>query len=147
LLRFQLEPALHPDLIADPSPAAGQPMAPYDEQLEIVPDALTPTSPTRFTVTLPDESTRDYFVDPYRLEVLGSVDPDRTTLSGAAVLIHGELMAGSAGAYLGDSERPTSDAYTGSVANLDTAIVVAGRVGLARPFTVVLPTGTRACSR
>ncbi len=109
-------------------------------------EPLTPTSPTRFTVTLPDESTRDYFVDPYRLEVLGSVDPDRT-LSGAAVLIHGELMAGSAGAYLGDSEWPTSDAIYRLWANLDTAIVVAGRAGLARPFTVVLPTGTRACSR
>ncbi len=33
LLRFQLEPALHPDLMRIPAPAAGQPMAPYDEQL------------------------------------------------------------------------------------------------------------------
>jgi hypothetical protein len=34
----------------------------------------TAWNPRRFTVTLPDESTRDYFVDPYRLEVLGSLD-------------------------------------------------------------------------
>ena len=111
LFRFQLEPALHPNVMRIPAPAAGQPMASYDDQLETVQDALTadgraaaavvmmtepltPTTPTRFNVTLPDGSTRDYFVDPYRLDVLGSLDPDRT-LSGAAVLLHGELMAGA----------------------------------------------------
>ena len=272
LFRFQLEPALHPDLMRIPAPAAGQPMAPYDEQLEIVQEAivaeqpagsavammtepLTPTTPSRFIVTLPDESTRDYFVDPYRLEVLGSLDPDRT-LSGSAVLLHGELMAGAPGAYvmelgacwaivmgltgyylfvrgwrsraravrqgrggapmrqshalvgavaglallgllvsglpwtalwgsttqqlatangtsfwsddhgalsepgstldeslphshanipwaLGASERPSSDpgGYTGPLANLDTAVVVAAKAGLTRPYTVVLPEG------
>ena len=207
-------------------------------------------------MTLPDESTRDYFVDPYRLEVLGSLDPDRT-LSGAAVLLHGELMTGAPGAYvmelgacwaivmaltgyylfvrgwrartralrqgragapvrqthalvgavaglalvgllvsglpwtelwgsktqqlatangtsfwsddhgalsepgspldeslphshankvpwgLGANERPTSNlnGYTGPMANLDTAVVVAARAGLTRPYTVVLPEG------
>jgi uncharacterized iron-regulated membrane protein len=116
LFRFQLEPALHPDLMRIPAPAAGAPMAPYDEQLEVLAEALTaedrgtavvammtepasPTSPTRFTVTIADETTRDYFVNPYTLEVLGSVNPDRT-LSGAAILLHGELMAGKPGAYV-----------------------------------------------
>lgn len=116
LFRFQLEPALHPDLMRIPAPMAGMPMAPYDEQLEIVDAALaaegregasvvlmteplTATSPTRFTVTLADESTRGYFVDPYALQVLGSLNPDRT-LSGAAVLLHGELMVGLPGALV-----------------------------------------------
>lgn len=269
LFRFQLEPALHPDLMRIPAPAAGQRMASYDDQLEIVQDALaaegragatvltmteplTPTTPTRFTVTLADESTRDYFVDPYAWEVLGSLDPDRT-LSGLAVLLHADLMAGVPGALvmelgacwaivmaltgyllfvrgrpararagrsgrvrrlhsgvgavaglallgllisglpwtqvwgsttqqlatangtsfwsddhgalsepgstldeslphshankvpwgLGEQQRPESDpnGAAGSVANLDTAVTVADREGLARPYTVVLPDG------
>lgn len=112
LFRFQLEPALHPDLMhVDPRPGVGA--ATYDDQREVVEqsldtDGLTGAyiasmteprdaeSPTRFTVTLPDESSRDYFVDPYRLEVLGSLNPD-TTLSGTAVRLHGELMTGKIG--------------------------------------------------
>jgi uncharacterized iron-regulated membrane protein len=269
LFRFQLEPALHPDLMRIPAPAAGQRMASYDDQLEIVQEALaaegregaavammteplTPTTPTRFTVTLADESTRDYFVDPYAWRVLGSLDPDRT-LSGTAVLLHADLMSGVPGALLmelgacwaivmaltgyvlfvrgwrararagragrvrrlhswvgaiagvallgllvsglpwtqlwgsttqqlatangtsfwsddhgalsepgstldeslphshantvpwglGKEQRPESDrsGYPGSVANLDTAVTVADRAGLARPYTVVLPDG------
>jgi uncharacterized iron-regulated membrane protein len=269
LFRFQLEPALHPDLMRIPAPTAGQSMASYDDQLAIVHEALaadgregatvvmmteplTPTTPTRFTVTLADESTRDFFVDPYAWEVLGSVNPDRT-LSGAAVLLHADLMAGLPGALvmelgacwaivmaltgyylfirggrararagrsgrlkrlhswvgaiaglallgllvsglpwtqvwgsttqqlatangtsfwsddhgalsepgstldeslphshankvpwgLGNEQRPESDQEgdTGSVANLDTAVTVADREGLARPYTMVLPDG------
>lgn len=112
LFRFQLEPALHPDLMhVDPRPGVNA--ASYDDQREVVEQALDADrlsgayivsmteprdaeSPTRFTVTLPDESSRDYFVDPYRLDVLGSLNPD-TTLSGTAVLLHGELMTGKVG--------------------------------------------------
>ena len=215
-------------------------------------EPLTPTTPTRFTVTLADGSTRDYFVDPYAWTVLGSLNPDRT-VSGVAVLLHGNLMAGVPGALvmelgacwaivmaltgyllfvrgwrsraragragrvkrlhagvgavaglallgllvsglpwtqvwgsttqrlatangtsfwsddhgalsepgstldeslphshadkvpwgLGNEQRPQSDAGNagGSVANLDTAVTVADREGLARPYTVVLPDG------
>jgi uncharacterized iron-regulated membrane protein len=47
---------------------------------------------------------------------------------------------------LGDSERPTSDlnGYNGPLANLDTAVVVAARAGLARPYTVMLPDGVES---
>ena len=39
---------------------------------------------------------RDVYVNPYGAEVLGSLNPD-TTLSGYAVRLHGELMAGAVG--------------------------------------------------
>ncbi|GAB2580233.1 PepSY-associated TM helix domain-containing protein [Microlunatus antarcticus] len=112
LFRFQLEPALHPDLLhVDPRP--GVTAAAFDDQREVVEEALDADgltgayiasmteprdteSPTRITVTLPDESSRDYFVDPYRLDVLGSLDPD-ATLSGTAVRLHANLMTGWVG--------------------------------------------------
>ena len=47
----------------------------------------------------PTATGRDVFVDPYELEVLGSVDPD-TTLSGQAIRLHGELMAGPWGDHV-----------------------------------------------
>lgn len=112
LFRFQLEPALHPDLM-QVTPAAGATAASYNYQHQLVEDALDSDglsaayiasmtepkdtgSPTRFTVTLPDESSRDYFVDPYEARVLGSLNPDNT-LSGVAVRLHGELMTGAVG--------------------------------------------------
>lgn len=112
LFRFQLEPVLHPDLMhVDPRPGVSTDA--FDDQREVVEAALDTDgltgayvtsmteprdaqSPTRFTVTLPDESSRDYFVDPFRLEVLGSLDPD-TTLSGTAVRLHADLMTGRVG--------------------------------------------------
>ena len=45
LFRFQLEPALHPDLMRIAAPAAGQPIAPYDEQLESSRRRSRPGSP------------------------------------------------------------------------------------------------------
>ncbi|MGL4177685.1 MAG: PepSY-associated TM helix domain-containing protein, partial [Dermatophilaceae bacterium] len=51
---------------------------------------------TRFTVETPEGEVRDVFVDPYTAEVLGALDPD-TTVSGAAVRLHGDLMAGRMG--------------------------------------------------
>lgn len=112
LFRFHLEPALHPDLMhVDQRP--GVSAATLDDQRQAVEESLDAEgrtgayvssvteprdagSPTRFTVTLPDESSRDYFVDPFRLEVLGSLDPD-TTLSGTAVRLHANLMTGWVG--------------------------------------------------
>jgi len=101
-------------------PAAGAKAATYDDQREVVEgamdsDGLGPAyiapmtepgdaeSPTRFTVTLPDDSSRDYFVNPYELQVLGSVNPDHT-VSGVAVRLHGELMTGR-GRRCGDRAR------------------------------------------
>lgn len=116
LFRFQLEPLLQPDLMKVSVPANAE-LRSYDQQVKMLDSTLeeegsgdyvintmteqrSADEPTRFTVTFDDgERTRDYFVDPYELTVLGSVDPDRT-ISGAAILLHGELMAGRWGAYL-----------------------------------------------
>lgn len=107
LFRFQIEPALHPDLF-HVDHVAGQLTQPYETQLEIAakayPDVAiasmtepgNPDEPTRFTGQTPDGGTRDIFVDPYRLDVLGDLDPD-TTVSGYAVRIHADLMAGRLG--------------------------------------------------
>ena len=56
-------------------------------------------NPTIVSITTADGAGRDVFVDPYQLEVLGSVDPD-TTLSGRAIRLHGELMAGPWGDHV-----------------------------------------------
>lgn len=105
LFRFQLEPLLHADLMEVSAPSADSIRQPYANQLAAVersfPDAtvLSMTEPrseersTVFSLALSDESTRDVFVSPYGAEVLGSLDPD-TTLSGRAVRLHSELMAG-----------------------------------------------------
>ena len=55
--------------------------------------------PTIVSITTADGAGRDVFVDPYQLKVLGSVDPD-TTLSGRAIRLHGELMAGPWGDHV-----------------------------------------------
>ncbi|WP_076262825.1 PepSY-associated TM helix domain-containing protein [Intrasporangium flavum] len=111
LFRFQLEPLLHPDLMRVDH-AQGQLTQPWQTQLGAVTDATTdagavarvvsftePDSPdasTRFTVETTAGATRDVFVDPYTVRVLGSLDPD-TTLSGTAVRLHADLMAGRIG--------------------------------------------------
>ncbi len=116
LFRFQIEPALHPDLMRVDAPAGGAALQSYNNQLfaldtalqaqgegdavvASVTEPLTPSDPTRFTVVLADESTRDYFVNPYTGTVLGSLNPD-TTLSGTAVRLHGDLMTGGWGDYV-----------------------------------------------
>ncbi|MDX2969185.1 PepSY-associated TM helix domain-containing protein [Kribbella solani] len=103
LFRFQLEPVLHADVMKVEQPA-GLVAQPYEAQLgavrQALPDATVvsmtePSGPDRstvFSVSTPAGS-RDVFVDPYEGKVLGSLDPD-TTLSGAAILLHGELLAG-----------------------------------------------------
>jgi uncharacterized iron-regulated membrane protein len=102
LFRFQLEPLLHADLMRVEPGSLAQP---YSAQLAAVADGLPegtvvsmtePSAPDRstvFSVSMPDSSTRDAYVDPYGPTYLGSMNPD-TTLSGTAVLLHGELMAG-----------------------------------------------------
>jgi uncharacterized iron-regulated membrane protein len=111
LFRFQLEPALHADLmrVTKPTGQGGQPLRqPLEPQRAAVaaayPEATlvslaeprTDQDPTRFTLSLPDESVRDVFVDPWTATVLGDLDPDRT-LSGYAVRLHGDLMTGRTG--------------------------------------------------
>lgn len=108
LFRFQLEPLINADLAKVSAPSAASIQQPYANQLAAVeremPDATVvsmaePRSEGRssiFSVTMPDESVRDVFVDPYGAKVLGSLDPD-TTVSGYAVRIHAELMAGTWG--------------------------------------------------
>lgn len=105
LFRFQLEPLLHPDLMkVEP----GAQVQPYVTQLSAVEQAYPGSTavslaepreadrPTIVSVTTESGETRDVFVDPYTVEVLGSIDPD-TTLSGRAILLHGELMSGTLG--------------------------------------------------
>ena len=52
-----------------------------------------------FSTVAPDGAAEDVYVNPYGAEVLGSLDPDRT-LSGYAVRLHGELMAGPWGDHV-----------------------------------------------
>ena len=106
LFRFQLEPLLHADLTKVDQP--GTDMQPYSTQQEAVaeayPDATIvsmsePREADRsavFSIKQPDGTGRDVFVDPYRAEVLGSLNPD-TTVSGIALRLHGELMVGPFG--------------------------------------------------
>ncbi|NEA36842.1 PepSY domain-containing protein [Streptomyces sp. SID13031] len=107
LFRFQLEPALHADVMKVDQPA-GLVAQPYAAQLDAVkaalPDATVvsmtePSGPDRstvFSVETAAGGVRDVFVDPYEAKVLGSLNPD-TTLSGAAIRLHGDLMAGRFG--------------------------------------------------
>jgi uncharacterized iron-regulated membrane protein len=109
LLRFQIEPMLHAGVMTVDAPADAQPAArqPYDQQLAAVraadPDAeivsMTEPSaadrPTVFSTTV-GEQPLDIYVNPWDGQVLGAINPD-TTLSGYAVRLHGELMAGPIG--------------------------------------------------
>ena len=107
LLRFQVEPALHADVMRAQS--GGQAFQqPYEAQRRAVADAypehvlLSMSEPrddgrsTVFSTEAPDGAPLDVFVDPWTAQVLGALDPD-TTLSGTAVRLHAELMAGRTG--------------------------------------------------
>ena len=56
-------------------------------------------SPTVFSIETASGEARDVYVDPYGPEALGSLDPDKT-LSGYAIRLHGELMAGPWGDHV-----------------------------------------------
>jgi uncharacterized iron-regulated membrane protein len=111
LFRFQLEPLLHPALHRVDTGASGGVAQPYVSQLAVVEQSSPgstavslaeprePGDPTIVSITTADGTGRDVFVDPYAVVVLGSVDPD-TTLSGYAVRLHGELMAGRWGDHV-----------------------------------------------
>jgi uncharacterized iron-regulated membrane protein len=110
LFRFQLEPLINADLMKV-EPAADQIAQPYAAQQAAVerelPDhtIVSMTEPseagrsTMFSTVASDGTPEDVFVNPYGAEVLGSLNPD-TTLSGTAVRLHGELMAGTYGDYV-----------------------------------------------
>lgn len=108
LFRFQVEPLLHAEIMRAEQPAGQELPYVLSDQLALVqeayPDAEVglvregrePDEATAFGITQPDGSTLDVFVDPWRGEVLGALNPD-TTLSGYAVRLHGDLMSGRLG--------------------------------------------------
>lgn len=106
LFRFQLEPLLHADLMRVEAPAGSvavrPPLTPQLDAVQrsfpegrvgLVREGREPGDATVFSIEHPDESTLDVFVDPWRTKVLGSLNPD-TTLSGSAIRLHADLMAG-----------------------------------------------------
>ncbi|HKY58185.1 MAG TPA: PepSY domain-containing protein [Aeromicrobium sp.] len=106
LFRFQVEPVIHADVMRiEAPPTSAKSMPPLDPQLDLVQRAYPddkvglvregrePNDSNVFSMERPDGSTRDVFVNPWEMKVLGSLDPDRT-LSGYAVRLHGDLMAG-----------------------------------------------------
>ena len=111
LLRFQLEPLMHADVMKVEQPAGVTQQVPYEDQRAAVakeyPDATiaSMTEPkgddrsTDFYLSLPDGSSRDAYVDPWTGEVLGDLNPD-TTLSGMAVRLHANMMLGTKGDIL-----------------------------------------------
>ncbi len=108
LLRFQLEPLLHPDLLRVEKPAGMDFQQPFNAQLDAAerayPDATflavaeprSPERPTVITAEMPDGTPQEIYVNPWGAQVLGSMNPD-TTLSGYAVRLHADLMAGAWG--------------------------------------------------
>ena len=108
LFRFQLEPMLHADVMRAEQPVGQELPYVLSDQLALVEDAYPdaevglvregrdPDLATAFAVTKDDGSTVDVFVDPWRGEVLGELDPD-TTLSGYAIRLHADLMGGVLG--------------------------------------------------
>jgi uncharacterized iron-regulated membrane protein len=110
LFRFQLEPLINADLmrVDVPPNTIAQPYAAQQTAVEnAFPDAtlLSMTEPsgdgrsTVFSIVMPGGSPRDVFVNPFGAEVLGSLNPDNT-LSGTAVRLHANLMAGTWGGYV-----------------------------------------------
>ncbi|MDO7868313.1 PepSY-associated TM helix domain-containing protein [Nocardioides jiangxiensis] len=118
LLRFQVEPVLHGDLLKVDVPAGASRLS-YDDQAAAVrkayPDGriasvVEPSAPDRstdFTVSTAtpgsreaeDATIREVYVDPYSGRVLGALDPDHT-LSGWAKNTHKDMMLGTPGRYV-----------------------------------------------
>ena len=111
LFRFQLEPLLHADLMKVAPVDGAEVFQPYATQQRLVseahPDAavVSMAEPredgrsTVFSILTAEGEAREVYVDPYALEVLGSLNSD-TTLSGYAVRLHGELMTGPWGDHV-----------------------------------------------
>lgn len=105
LFRFQIEPLLHADAMRVEQPAGQEfrttlstQLAAVEEkypnaEIGLVREGRDADDATAFAVTREDGSTTDVFVDPWNATVQGSVNPD-TTVSGYAVRLHGDLMAG-----------------------------------------------------
>jgi uncharacterized iron-regulated membrane protein len=99
---------MHPDLMKAEAPAGQQlgyvlsdqldiVQAAYpDDEIGLVREGRDPDDTTAFAVTKADGTTVDVFVDPWRGEVLGELNPD-TTLSGYAIRLHADLMGGVLG--------------------------------------------------
>lgn len=108
LFRFQVEPLLHADVMRVEQPVGQELPYVLSDQLTLVEDAYPDAEvglvregrdaddATAFAVTKDDGSVVDVFVDPWRGEVLGELDPD-TTLSGYAIRLHADLMGGVLG--------------------------------------------------
>ena len=108
LLRFQLEPLMHADVMKveqssgefrsfDVQEAAVQREYP-DASILSMTEPLNSDDATRFSIDDPAAggAATDVFVNPWTAEVQGSLNPD-TTLSGYAVRLHGDLMSGKKG--------------------------------------------------
>ncbi len=118
LLRFQIEPLLHADVMKVDVPANAQRLS-YDEQaaslLKQYPDGriaavLEPSAADRSTdfslstaapgtPSWEDDTIREVYVDPYTGKVLGELNPD-DTLSGWAKNTHRDMMLGTPGRYV-----------------------------------------------
>jgi len=118
LLRFQIEPLLHADLMKVDVPTTGTRLS-YDDQaasvLKEYPDGriaavLEPSDADRSTdfslstaapgtPSWEDDTIREVYVNPYTGEVLGELDPNKT-VSGYAKQLHSNFMAGDIGAYV-----------------------------------------------
>ncbi|RJS45864.1 PepSY-associated TM helix domain-containing protein [Nocardioides cavernaquae] len=118
LLRFQIEPLLHADLMKVDVPSSGTRLS-YDAQaaslLKAYPDGriaavLEPSDADRSTdfslstaapgtPSWEDDTIREVYVNPYTGEVLGELDPNKT-VSGYAKNLHSNFMAGDLGAYV-----------------------------------------------
>lgn len=108
LFRFQLEPLLHSEVMRADPPSGERYQQPLSAQLaavekahpgaevSLIREGRDPDDTTAFSITREDGSTTDVFVDPWRAQVLGSLNPD-TTLSGYAIRLHADLMAGRFG--------------------------------------------------
>jgi uncharacterized iron-regulated membrane protein len=112
LLRFQIEPLLHSSVMTVQAPTDPNRITqPYAVQLQAVQEAYpklkvssvtepdAPDHAARFSGSLADGSTRDVFVNPWIADVQGALNPD-TTLSGAAIRLHGDLMLGPVGDFV-----------------------------------------------
>jgi len=110
LFRFQLEPMLHPALMrVEQRPhTIAQPFSTQVALAEAAHPGSTAVSmteprdehsPTVVSIVTASGDARDVYVDPYGPEVLGSLDPGRT-LSGTAIRIHRDLMAGRWGDHV-----------------------------------------------